>query len=46
MVEAKGKSAQEIEFYGKLASNNETNFVSIDTEENRYCVFTSPTGNR
>jgi hypothetical protein len=43
-LEAKGKSAQSIDFYGKLifASNNETNFVSIDTEENRYCVFRVP----
>lgn len=40
-LEAKGKNALEIEFFGKLVlcSNNENNFMKIDIGENRHCVL-------
>jgi hypothetical protein len=40
-LEAKGKPAQEIDYFGKLilASNDETNFMQIDDDENRFCVI-------
>ncbi|MEO6000939.1 MAG: primase-helicase family protein [Chitinophagaceae bacterium] len=39
-VEAKGQDRQEIEFFGKFVfcSNNENNFIIIDSEEIRYWV--------
>lgn len=40
-IEAKGKNAQEIDFFGKLVltSNDESNFMQIDVGENRHCVL-------
>jgi hypothetical protein len=40
-LEAKGKPAQEIDYFGKLilASNDETNFMQIDDDENRFAVI-------
>ena len=44
-VEAKGKDKKEIDFFGKfiLCSNNEENFVKIDSNEIRYWVRQIPT---
>lgn len=43
-LEGKGKDAQEIDYFGKLilCSNNESNFMQIDTDENRHCVLKVP----
>jgi len=44
LIENKGKDKWAIDFYGKfiLLSNNETNFVQIPTEENRFFVIKVP----
>jgi hypothetical protein len=44
-LEAKGQDRQEIEFFGKFVfcSNNENNFIIIDSEEIRYWVRRLPT---
>ncbi len=44
-AEAKGKDKEEVEFFGKfiLCSNNEENFVKIDSNEIRYWVRHIPT---
>lgn len=44
-AEAKGKDKEEVEFFGKfiLCSNNEENFVKIDSNEIRYWVRKIPT---
>jgi hypothetical protein len=44
-AEAKGKDKEEVEFFGKfiLCSNNEENFVRIDSNEIRYWVRKIPT---
>jgi hypothetical protein len=44
-AEAKGRDREEVEFYGKfiLCSNNETNFIKIDSNEIRYWVRKIPT---
>jgi hypothetical protein len=43
-VEAKGQDRQEIEFFGKfiLCSNNEDNFIQIDSSEIRYWIRRLP----
>lgn len=43
-VEAKGQDRQEIEFFGKfiLCSNNEDNFIIIDSKEIRYWIRKLP----
>ncbi|MBJ7879626.1 primase-helicase family protein [Gelidibacter salicanalis] len=43
-VEAKGKDKREIEFFGKfiLCSNNEDNFIKIDSNETRFWVLKIP----
>lgn len=43
-LEGKGRDAQEIDYFGKLilCSNNESNFMQIDTDENRHCVLKVP----
>lgn len=43
-LEAKGKDKREIEFFGKfiLCSNNEDNFIKIDTNETRFWVLKIP----
>jgi hypothetical protein len=40
-LEAKGRNAQEIDYFGKLilCSNDETNFMQIDDGENRFAVI-------
>ena len=40
-LEAKGKDKREVEFFGKfiLCSNNEENFIKIDTNETRFWVL-------
>jgi hypothetical protein len=40
-LEAKGKAAQELDYFGKLilCSNDETNFMQIDEGENRFAVI-------
>lgn len=42
--EAKGKDRTEVEFFGKfvLCSNNESNFINIDDEENRFWIRKIP----
>jgi hypothetical protein len=44
-AEAKGRDREEVEFHGKfiLCSNNETNFIKIDSSEIRYWVRKIPT---
>ncbi|WP_245764405.1 primase-helicase family protein [Salegentibacter agarivorans] len=44
-LEAKGKDKREMEFFGKfiLCSNNEDNFIKIDSEETRFWVLKVPT---
>lgn len=44
-MEAKGKDKREVEFFGKfiLCSNNEDNFIKIDSEETRFWVLKVPT---
>ncbi|WP_339835864.1 primase-helicase family protein [uncultured Flavobacterium sp.] len=44
-AESKGKDKEEVEFFGKfiLCSNNEENFVKIDSNEIRYWVRKVPT---
>ncbi|OEY71355.1 hypothetical protein APR40_06615 [Salegentibacter salarius] len=44
-LEAKGKDKREVEFFGKfiLCSNNEDNFIKIDSEETRFWVLKVPT---
>ncbi|MDT0642742.1 DUF5906 domain-containing protein [Zunongwangia sp. F363] len=44
-LEAKGKDKREVEFFGKfiLCSNNEENFIKIDSEETRFWVLKVPT---
>ncbi|WP_430399830.1 primase-helicase family protein [Flavobacterium sp.] len=44
-AEAKGKDKEEVEFFGKfiLCSNNEENFIKIDSNEIRYWVRKIPT---
>jgi hypothetical protein len=44
-AEAKGRDREEVEFLGKfiLCSNNETNFIKIDSNEIRYWVRKIPT---
>lgn len=43
-LEAKGKDKREVEFFGKfiLCSNNEDNFIKIDTNETRFWVLKIP----
>lgn len=43
-LEAKGKDKREVEFFGKfiLCSNNEDNFIKIDSEETRFWVLKVP----
>ncbi|MDT0651319.1 DUF5906 domain-containing protein [Autumnicola edwardsiae] len=43
-LEAKGKDKREVEFFSKfiLCSNNEDNFIKIDTEETRFWVLKIP----
>lgn len=43
-LEAKGKDKREVEFFGKfiLFSNNEDNFIKIDTNETRFWVLKIP----
>ncbi|UJH90120.1 DUF5906 domain-containing protein [Antarcticibacterium sp. 1MA-6-2] len=43
-MEAKGKDKREVEFFGKfiLCSNNEDNFIKIDSEETRFWVLKVP----
>ncbi|MBO7652837.1 MAG: hypothetical protein J6S84_09050 [Bacteroidales bacterium] len=43
-LEAKGKSAKEVPNFSKLimCSNDESNFMKIDIEENRYCIIKVP----
>lgn len=43
-LEAKGKDKREMEFFGKfiLCSNNEDNFIKIDSEETRFWVLKVP----
>lgn len=44
-LEAKGKDKREVEFFGKfiLCSNNEYNFIKIDSNETRFWVIKVPT---
>lgn len=44
-LQFKGVDSRDIDFYGKLFmnSNNETDFVPIDAEENRYFIIKVPT---
>ncbi len=43
-LEAKGKDKREVEFFGKfiLCSNNEDNFIKIDSNETRFWVLKVP----
>lgn len=43
-LEAKGKDKREVEFFGKfvLCSNNEDNFIKIDSNETRFWVLKIP----
>lgn len=43
-LEAKGKDKREVEFFGKfiLCSNNEDNFIKIDSDETRFWVLKIP----
>lgn len=43
-LEAKGKSAKEVPNFSKLlmCANDETSFMKIDIEENRYCIIKVP----
>jgi hypothetical protein len=43
-IEAKGKDKREAEFFGKfiLCSNNEDNFIKIDSDETRFWVLKIP----
>ena len=43
-MEAKGKDKRELEFFGKfiLCSNNEDNFIKIDSDETRFWVLKIP----
>tara|TARA_R110002012_G_scaffold263456_1_gene446335 strand:- start:177695 stop:178891 length:1197 start_codon:yes stop_codon:yes gene_type:complete len=43
-LEAKGKDKREVEFFGKfiLCSNNEENFIKIDSNETRFWVLKIP----
>jgi len=43
-LEAKGKDKREVEFFGKfiLCSNNEDNFIKIDSDETRFWVLKVP----
>lgn len=43
-LEAKGKNAKEVPNFSKLimCSNDESNFMKIDIEENRYCIIKVP----